>query len=244
MELIFKVCTWALLPTAAMVAGGLFALMRAPGSAARSIILHFAAGVVFSVVSVELLPDIIRRHAPIEIIIGFTAGIATMLGLRLLSRRAEKAEDEQLRPTRLPSGLLFGIAVDISVDGLLLGIGFASGNSIGTMLTLALSVELLALGLATSASLRKQDLSKKKTSVLIIALSSLFMITSIVGITILRQLSGGNLEIVLSFGLSALLFLVTEELLVEAHEEKETPVHTASFFFGFLVLLILDMMGK
>lgn len=144
----------------------------------------------------------------------------------------------------MPSGLLFGIAVDISVDGLLLGIGFASGGTIGTMLTLALSVELLALGLATSASLRKQGLSKKKTSALIVSLSSLFTITSIVGITILRQLSGGNLEIVLSFGLSALLFLVTEELLVEAHEEKETPVHTASFFFGFLVLLILDMVGK
>ncbi len=226
-----------------MVVGGLAAFVRLPGSAARSIILHFAAGVVFSVVSVELLPDIIKRHAPIEIIIGFTAGIATMLALRVLSRHAEKAQEE-LQPTRLPTGLLFGIAVDISVDGLLLGIGFASGGSVGSMLTLALSVELFALGLATSASLRKQRLTKMKISALIIALSSLFTIASIVGITVLRQLSGGNLEIVLSFGLSALLFLVTEELLVEAHEEKETPVHTASFFSGFLVLLILDMVAK
>lgn len=226
-----------------MVIGGLAAIVRPPGAAARSIILHFAAGVVFSVVAVELLPDIIKRHAPIEIIIGFTAGIATMLALRVLTRRAEEGEKEQ-PATGLPSGLLFGIAVDIAVDGLLLGIGFASGNSVGTMLTLALSVELLALGLATSTSLREQGLNEKKTSAVIIALSSLFAIASIIGITILRQLSGGNLEIVLSFGLAALLFLVTEELLVEAHEEKETPLHTACFFLGFLVLLILDMTGK
>jgi ZIP family zinc transporter len=246
MDLIFKVFVWALLPTAAMVVGGLAALLRAPGSAARSIILHFAAGVVFSVVSVELMPDIIKRHAPIEIIIGFSAGIATMLGLRVLSRKAEEVEkaEQQLQSIRLPSGMLFGIAVDIAVDGLLLGIGFASGGSIGTMLTLALSVELLALGLATSSSLLNQGLSKEKTCALIVALSSLFIITSILGITILRQLSGNNLEIVLSFGLAALLFLVTEELLVEAHEEKETPIHTASFFLGFLVLLILDIVGK
>ncbi len=34
---------------------------------------------------------------------------------------------------RLPSGLLFGIAVDLILDGLLLGIGFAAGNSEGMM---------------------------------------------------------------------------------------------------------------
>ena len=244
MESIFKVISWSLLPTVAIFAGGLYALVRTPGPAARSVILHFAAGVVFSVVSVELLPDIIKRHEPVEIIIGFTAGIATMLGLRLLSRRAEETDEGQLSEASLPGGLLLGIAVDVAVDGLLLGIGFASGTSIGTMLTLALAVELLALGLATSTSLREKKLSKKTTAALIFLLSSLFMLTSIVGVTVLRQLSGGNLEIVLSFGLSALLFLVTEELLVEAHEEKETPLHTASFFLGFLVLLILDMLGK
>lgn len=46
---------------------------------------------------------------------------------------------------------------------------------------------------------------------------------------------------VLSAGLAALLFLVTEELLVEAHEVKETPAITASFFLGFGLFLMLDM---
>ena len=45
----------------------------------------------------------------------------------------------------------------------------------------------------------------------------------------------------LSFGLSALLFLVTEGLLTEAHEEKETFWHTSAFFGGFLLFLILGM---
>jgi ZIP family zinc transporter len=112
------------------------------------------------------------------------------------------------------------------------------------MLAIALSVELLALGLATGASLRTQGISKRKTSLVIIGLASVFTLASIFGITILRQVSGNNLEIVLSFGLAALLFLVTEELLVEAHEEKETPIHTATFFLGFLILLILDLLGK
>lgn len=41
--------------------------------------------------------------------------------------------------------------------------------------------------------------------------------------------------------LAALLFLVTEELLVEAHAEGETPAATALFFLGFLVFMLLGM---
>lgn len=44
----------------------------------------------------------------------------------------------------------------------------------------------------------------------------------------------------LTFGLMALLFLVTEELLVEAHEVEERSWVTALFFAGFLGLLLLD----
>ena len=49
------------------------------------------------------------------------------------------------------------------------------------------------------------------------------------------------MELVLSFGLSALLYLVTEELLVEAHSEEDKPMYTGTFFLGFLISLILGM---
>ncbi|RZK58532.1 MAG: DUF543 domain-containing protein, partial [Hymenobacter sp.] len=59
-----------------MIVGAVVAVQRPPGPALRSAILHFAAGVVFSVVAVELLPDIVRQHAPIEVGIGFGLGVA------------------------------------------------------------------------------------------------------------------------------------------------------------------------
>jgi ZIP family zinc transporter len=43
-----------------------------------------------------------------------------------------------------------------------------------------------------------------------------------------------------SFGLVALLYLVTEELLIKAHERLETPWGTAMFFVGFLSLEVID----
>ncbi len=56
-----------------------------------------------------------------------------------------------------------------------------------------------------------------------------------------EKLSDGAMEIVLSFGAAALLYLVTEELLYEVHEESETSMGTALFFVGLLDFLIIGM---
>lgn len=45
----------------------------------------------------------------------------------------------------------------------------------------------------------------------------------------------------MSFGVTTLLYLVTEELLVKAHEVDETPLLTSMFFVGFLALLLVEM---
>ena len=41
---------------------------------------------------------------------------------------------------------------------------------------------------------------------------------------------------------AALLYLVTEELLVKASKVPETPVSTTLFFVGFLAIFLLDML--
>ena len=109
------------------------------------------------------------------------------------------------------------------------------------LLAIALALELLSLGMATSTELRGNNLSKLKTIGLIVSLTMVFFTSAVLGSTLLRNLSSDSLEVILSFGMAALLFLVTEELLTEAHEEEETVWHTAIFFGGFLLFVILGM---
>ena len=45
-------------------------------------------------------------------------------------------------------GILMATVIDIAVDGLIIGAGFASGGETGMILALGLSVEMLFLGLA------------------------------------------------------------------------------------------------
>lgn len=225
-ELLEKILLFAFIPVMTMFIGGISASYINISPSWRSAILHFAAGVVFSVVAVELLPDIVERHCRFEVIIGFSLGILSMLLIKKLTES---------------NNMLYAIGVDIVIDGVLLGIGFSAGVKEGILLAIALSIELLSLGMAIAVTLKKENLSKILICFLIGTLGLLFLVAAGSGTLLLHNLQDQAMEIVLSFGLAALLFLVTEELLTEAHEEKETVWHTASFFIGFLLFLILGM---
>ena len=67
---------YAIWPVLAAVTGAFVSAFRRPSPAIRSCLQHFAAGVVFSVVGVELLPDILREHKVMPVVVGFTLGVA------------------------------------------------------------------------------------------------------------------------------------------------------------------------
>lgn len=222
----------------------------------RTYVLHLAAGVVFSVVAVELLPEIARRGLVTDVIIGFAAGIITMVAVDEVMDRIRartKKDSDANAPVGSPSqsrkgteprdvtGLAVVVGVDFVLDGLLLGVGFAAGARIGILLALAEAVEQLAVGMALAVELRAAGSTAVRTLTLSGALSLLVYASAFAGGTVLSHLSGAPMEAILSFGLAALLYLVTEELLREAHEEGETRIGTALFFVGFLLFLIVGM---
>jgi ZIP family zinc transporter len=230
---------YALVPVAALVAGGAVAAFRPPSPSWRSAIQHFAAGVVFAVVAVELLPDLRKRHDPWEIALSFGLGVAVMLGLRRLTGEGEAGGGEE---GGWSWGMLFAVGVDLLIDGLLLGVGFAAGAREGVLLALALAGECLSLGLAVAATLgRDRATPRWKVVAAPAGLALVFAAAAACGVTLLAGVSGHALTWVLAFGCAALLYLVTEELLVEAHEVPETSWATAAFFGGFLIFLVLGM---
>jgi len=241
----------AALPMATLVVAGSAAALRAPGPWLRSAMLHLAAGVIFAVVAVEFLPDLLHTDAVMVTALGFTVGTAAMLAIRELTRRAEDAAEDDdgtalgaqpvARGRALPWALLLATGVDLAIDGLVLGIAFSAGGKQGLLLTLALAIELASLGLATAASLRERGVAPRTVSASACALAVLFGASTVAGGLALRSVSPTVLAAFLAFGSAALLYLVAEELLTEAHEIPESPLLTAVFFVGFLVLFLIEM---
>lgn len=231
------VLSYAVLPASAVLAGALIALARQPSAGLRSAIQHFAAGTVFSVLAVELLPDLMHRRLPWPTLIGFTLGVAFMLALKWFGEKGD--DNDGRRDTR---GLVTALGVDTSLDGALIGLSFAAGAKQGLLLTIGLVLELLFLGVSCGTSLRGSGQSTMKIAATAGLLGATVMIGAGLGAIALNTVAPVYVDALLAFGVAALLYLVTEELLVEAHEEKETPLQTAMFFLGFILLFMIDML--
>lgn len=143
---------YSLIPVAAAAAAGLLAATHPPGERVTSAVQHFAAGVVFAAAAIELLPRVLRE-APTVAIGGFAAGIAVMFGMRALTDGLERRRSRAGRGSGLPLGFAGATAIDFAIDGVILGGGFAVGADTGLLLTLALAVEYLFVGLSLSAAL-------------------------------------------------------------------------------------------
>jgi ZIP family zinc transporter len=121
---VLNVLAYASAPAAAVLLGGIVASVRAPGPKLRSVVQHFTSGLLFAVVGTELLPDVMHRRLPVATIIGFALGVVVMLWLKAFAERREKSAKTH---SATASSLLRIAGVDIAVDGLLIGVGFALG---------------------------------------------------------------------------------------------------------------------
>jgi len=239
MEVLTTAFLYSLAPLAAGIIGAIAVFVCTPNASVRSAIQHFAAGVVFSIAAVELLPEIRKQHSPVEILIGFSLGIVLMLVLRSLTSKLARTKSGAGQSLPLP--MLAATGIDVWIDGLLIGVGLHAGKKEGLLLTIALATEFFSLGLAITLELLGQRISRSKAFTLLLAVCLLVIPGAVIGTGILAQVAPKTIQMFLSAGLAALLFLVTEERLVEAHEVEETPWITACFFLGFILFLTLDV---
>lgn len=234
------------IPAVVALIGGIMAAVWSPSANARSMIQHFAAGVVLSALAVELLPEIAREHpSPWHIVAAFGAGSLLMYVLKLWSIKLEHqaiaaAETAGKAVANVSTGLLLATFIDVAIDGTIIGAGFAAGGETGMILALGLSVELLFLGLA----LVSDTIRGWKIVAVAAGLGATVLGFAMLGSHLLAGASHDTIGTVLSFSAAALLYLVTEELLIEAHEVKEKPFYTLILFGGFLVFWCIQLVGK
>lgn len=231
------------LPAVVALGGGVLASVWNPSRHTRSLIQHFAAGVILAALAVELLPDIGREHPSPWVVIGsFVLGCLFMYGIKLWTLRLEHRAEASGEGGGSSTGLLIATFIDVATDGFIIGAGFSAGGETGTILALGLSVELLFLGLA----LVSDTIKGWRVIGLSGALGATVMLFAVLGNVLLAGASTAVIGGTLAFSAAALLYLVTEELLMEAHEHevKEKPFSTLVLFAGFLCFWCIQLFEK
>lgn len=237
-----KALLFALLPMAAAILAASIAAVQKPSGGMRSAMQHLAAGVVFAAVGLEMGPDLLQRHESISTAVGFGIGIGMFVCIRYVTeKRSDRTSQAGGERRGVSVSYVVTIATDLLVDGLMIGIAFVAGAKAGILLSIALTLELISLALALVGYLRERGKSAAATIGTTAALTALVPIGSILGMLVLSHMSEGLINGAIAAGTAALLYLVTEELLRDAHEQPEGPLTTATFFAGFLAVLLIDM---
>ena len=222
----------------------------------QRIFLGFAAGVMVaaSVFSL-LLPAIEETEAAggiqwLPAAGGFLLGVLFLWGLdNLLPHLHPEAEAPEGLPSSWRRTTLMVLAVTLHniPEGMAVGLSFAlaaqhSGGGLSAALALAIGIGLQNFpeGAAISLPLRQEGVSTGR-SFLYGALSGL--VEPIFGILVV--LAAGAIEPfmpwLLSFAAGTMMYVVTEELIPEAHLGEHSNAGTLSVMAGFVIMMILDV---
>ena len=214
-----------------MFLGGVLTFFWRPARATIGLVQHLAAGIILAALMIEVFPTMQRTHvAQGQLILSFLGGVLLMYGVKLTGGFLERGNADRSATSQHNYGLIITVFIDAALDGLTIGTGFAAGQKVGLALALGLSVEMLFLAMSL--------ISETIKGVRMLVLSSLFSLTifatAMVGYRLLAVASGEIISITLAFSTAALIYLVTDELLVEAHEHEEKPYAMLVLFAGFI----------
>lgn len=218
---------WIVVPAIAVLIPGLLTLFVRPGPRLTSAMQHLAAGLIMAAVAVELVPETLKDvDSKWPAIAGYVAGLVMVFVIRQVSRRMD--EDS-------PGGLLATVFIDVTLDGFLVGISLATIAGTGVAILVgSLSVEVAFLVMATIGSLLTRRWNHRRAILVVIAMSIATLGGGLLGFIGAGSLPPAMLSAATAFGVAALVYLVVEELLVEAHKENaETTLGSLMFFVGF-----------
>jgi ZIP family zinc transporter len=235
-------------------AATVFLLKKQSKSHVQKTFLGFASGVMIAAsVWSLLLPaiDMAEKQGSVKWIpaaCGFTVG---GMFLYLLDKLLPHLHAESINPEGIKSSfhrstlLVLAVTLHNIPEGMAVGLSFALASSSpaslpsAVILAIGMALQNLPEGAAISLPLRSEGLSKNK-SFIIGALSGIVeplagLIGAILAITIINIM-----PFMLSFAAGAMIYVVVEELVPEAHS-KHTNIGTLGAMVGFVLMMVLDI---
>jgi ZIP family zinc transporter len=218
--------------------------------------LGFAAGVMIAASFWSLLaPAIEHSDSPylggiLPVLFGFLIGGVCMRMidkfLPHLHPGAPPEETEGIKTTWHRSMLLVSaITLHNIPEGLAVGVAFGavfSGEPIGGAIALAIGIGLQNFpeGAAVSLPLRREGLSRKESFWWGQMSALVEPIAAVLGAVVVVHMDA-LLPYALAFAAGAMIFVVVEELVPEAHRGGNGDIATMGVMFGFSVMMVLDV---
>ena len=248
-----------LIPFSGTVLGSASALFLGQKSAAKmqNTLLGFASGVmVAAAVWSLLIPAIEHTESTggvgwVPAVVGFLGGMGFMLLLDMFTPHQHLDSPTPEGPTSsLGKSTMLMLAVTLHniPEGMAVGVvvaGALSGQvdmSVAAVVALAAGIALQNIpeGAVISLPLRSQGMSRFRSFGYGALSGVVEPISAIITIALIEHLIG-IFPYMLAFAAGAMVYVVVEELIPEAHTGKHSNLPTIGFAIGFSIMMVLDV---
>ncbi|CAE7245797.1 unnamed protein product [Symbiodinium natans] len=164
-----------------------------------------------------------------------TPGSFRRWALRRTASQASQLCEEHGSLPGLPWGLVFAVAIDAAVDGMLIGLSTSTSVGAGMLMAIATVIEMGFLGYSFACTLMSGVKQAKRSPGVLVPLLALPPLC-LAGFGVGAYAIGAALQQcfvftgLVSFSLVAVLFLVIQELLLEAAEKNQDENWNVSIF--------------
>ncbi len=219
-------------------AGGLLSvIVKKPTPRFTGTILAFAAGVMLSIIFLELIEEAIEFSGYAAAVVGLALGMAVfyLLDHFLPHHHPVSAEDTPFGGYLKKGTLLaLGIALHNFPEGLAIGTGYVGSPELGLSLAILIGLHNIPEGMAVAAPLKQGGQSFPKV-ILITAMAGVPMgIGALIGAAI-GSISDLVLGLSLGFAGGAMLYIVCDELIPDAYESAGAHLSILGIFAGTIL---------
>ena len=212
-------------------------------------LLGFAAGVMLAATSFSLIVPSLEASGG-----GVKGALITGLGIlvgavfldltdkysphvHILDKRAEGASSS------LKKIWLFIIAITIHnfPEGLAVGVGFGDDNiKNGLSIAIGIGIQNMPEGLAVALALIREKYNVKKAFLIALFTGLVEPIGGILGIGLV-SIFEPILPFILAFAAGAMLFVISDEIIPETHNNGYEREATYGVIIGFIIMMLLDV---
>lgn len=239
MDNLLLVVLLALVPAAANMLGGLVAEVVSLSERVFSAALHLAVGIVIAVIGLELMPRALEANPVWVPLVAFTVGGGLFLGVDALSGFLQARAGK--RGTGGALGIYFGVALDLFSDGVMIGTGSVINPALGLLLAVGQAPADLPEGFAAQAAFRRAGVARRWRVLAGAGFVVPILLGAVLGYLALRDAPEVVTLSVLAFTGGALLSVVIEEMIPEAHEAKQSRLDSFYLTVGFVIFAAVSL---
>jgi ZIP family zinc transporter len=228
---------FALFPIAGIAGGGLLAEWIPLSRETLSYALHAAAGVLFAVVGLELMPQALSGKTPWIPIVAFALGGVFFVAMDRVTDAVERRTGEGQPST--PWMLYIGITIDLLSDGIMLGAGAGASRHLAFLLAISQLPANVPAVFAVGSTLRGLDMPRRAR----LTFDAALVLPVLIGTAAGYWAVGGRAHTVtfsvLAFTAGVLTTVVVEEMIPRAHRRGEVRNEALALIAGFCVFAAL-----